>query len=337
MDVDVKVQVHLGCAQQDDVQVVHACALAADARVLGRGNLHVFGVGANRFNRLQVKALYIQQCLKAALVEHVDHVSGDAAHAVAALDALFEHHLLDVFGGGQGRAARAGLEGEAVLEQAGRLDDLGGVACHLQAHRVAGNLGGTGDDAGRVADLVNLDDVVDINLRDGEADQRVGDQVVGDNDNLLGVHRVGECVADRAAGRRSDLTGAVAHVVGGWGGDEGHVDNRGSLLHVGGSAAVAAEDNRLVHDALRDGLADLRAHVVALDAGDHAVFDVADDRLMHVKDRACVDGQIFDAHLGNLVQHHVQHIVAVSHVVVEGNGHSVPELTFFNRFFNRCY
>lgn len=125
VDVDVKVQVHLGCAQQDDVQVVHACALAADARVLGRGNLHVFGVGANRFNRLQVKALYIQQRLKAALVEHVDHVSGDAAHAVAALDALFKHHFLDIFGGGQGRAARTGLEGEAVLEQAGRLDDLG--------------------------------------------------------------------------------------------------------------------------------------------------------------------------------------------------------------------
>ena len=99
---------------------------------------------------------------------------------------------------------------------------------------------------------------------------------------------------------------------------------------------MAAEDDRFVHDSFGDGFADLAAHVVALDAGDNAVFDVTDDWLVHVKNRACVDRQVLDAHFCDLIQHHVQHIVAVSHVVVEGNGHSIPEFAFFNRFFNRC-
>ena len=131
MYIDVKVKVHLGCTQQNNVQAVYAGALAADTCILGCRNFHMFWIGADGFNCLQVEALYVQQRFEAACLQHIDHVAGDTAHAKAALDALFEHHVFDIFCSSQGRTACTGLEGEAILEQTGGFDDLCSIACHL--------------------------------------------------------------------------------------------------------------------------------------------------------------------------------------------------------------
>ena len=80
---------------------------------------------------------------------------------------------------------------------------------------------------------------------------------------------------------------------------------------------MAAEDNRFVHDAFGDCFTNLCAHVVAFDAGYNTVFDVTDNWFVNIKNRTCIDGQVFISHLCDLFQNHVQDIVAVSHVVME--------------------
>ena len=322
VDVDVEAQVHLGGAQQHHIQAVHGGALGVGGGIVHGGDLAVVGVLADGLHRLQVKALDVQQLLEAAGVEHIHHVAGDAAQAEGAVDVVPEHDILEELGGSQGCAAGAGLEGEAVLEEAAGLDDPGGGLGHHKAHGIAGDLGGAGDDAGGIADGFHGNHIINIGLVDGALCEGIGHQIVGDDDDLFGVHGVGEGVAQGAAGGSAGLAGAVAHGVGGGSRDKGNIDGSPAGDDVGGAAAVGAELHRRVHDAGGNGPAHARGHVVAAQLGDHAAANVVDQGPVAVKDGGGVDGEVFHAHLGQLLHDHVQNEVAVAHMVVEGHRHA---------------
>ncbi len=127
--------------------------------------------------------------------------------------------------------------------------------------------------------------------------------MVGDNDHPVGVARVAHGIAQRAAGRGPGHAVGVAHGVGRRSGNEGDVDVHAAGVDGIGPAAVAAEAHRLLQHALGYRAADAAAHVVGLNAGDHAAFDVVNQRGMHVKQAAGLDGQPLDAHLGGLSKH----------------------------------
>ena len=86
---------------------------------------------------------------------------------------------------------------------------------------------------------------------------------------------------------------------------------------------MGAELNGSLQNALGNGPANAGGHVVALDGGDDLVFDMLDDGHMGVKDGAGVHVQLVDAQSGDLLHDHIQHEVAVTQVMVEGNGHTV--------------
>ena len=72
--------------------------------------------------------------------------------------------------------------------------------CDQEAIGRAGDLRGAGDDLRGIADGWDFDHVVNIVALDlpGNAGER--NEVVGDDDDLVGVHRVGEREAERTAG-----------------------------------------------------------------------------------------------------------------------------------------
>ena len=325
MDVDVEVRVDLRGPQDHHVQAVHHCAALGGAGVVEGGDLLVPGVAAQGLHRLQVEALHVQQGLETPRLEHVYHIAGDAAQAEASLDALFQHDLLEEARRRQGRAPRAGLEGEAVLQKAGALDDLGRIGGHDQAHRVPGDPGGAGDDALGVADGVHRNHIVHVDFRDGPALQGIGHQVVRNDDHFFCVHGVGDGVAQTAAGGLSEFSGAVAHGVRAGGGDEGHVDGGAPAGDVAGPSAVGAELHGLLHEAPGNLPAQSGGHVVRLQGGYHVVPDMVRQGLVDVEEGAGVDGQVLDSQRRDLLHDHVQHVVAVAQVVVEGNRHAVPE------------
>ena len=283
-------------------------------------------VRADGLHGLQVKALHVHQRTEAARVEHVHQIAGDAAGGEGALNLIPHHHVHQELCRRQRRAARAGLEGEAVLQQARVANHIHRALGHHQAHGVAGDLGGAGHDALGVADGGNLHHVIDVNFRDRPAQQRIGHQVVGDDDDLFGVHRVREGVAEAAAGGGAELAGAVTHRIRRGRGDEGHVDGRVAQGDVPGTAAVGAEVHRLVHQALGDAAAQSGGHVVRVDLAHHAILDVLLQRgCVHVEDGACVQRQLPDAEVRDLLHHHVQRVVAVAQVMVEGDGHATRQ------------
>ena len=95
---------------------------------------------------------------------------------------------------------------------------------------------------------------------------------------------------------------------------------------------MGAELHRLFQNAFGDLGADAAAHVVGDEFGDHAVLDVVHEGQMAVEQRAGIDGDILVSHAGDLVHDHVEHIVAVSQMVVEGDAAAVLDACQLNGF-----
>ena len=162
-------------------------------------------------------------------------------------------------------------------------------------------------------------------------------EVVGDDDNLFRAHGVREGIAQGPAGRLADLAGHVAHGVRGRRRDERDVDRGDALEDVRGASAVRAELHRFFEDALGDLRTDAAAHIVGDELGHDAVSDVIRQGQMAVEQRARIDGDILVSHGRNLVQDHVQDVVAVSQVMVEGNTAAVFHAGQLNGFAEGLY
>lgn len=93
---------------------------------------------------------------------HGGDLAGDAAQREAAVDVLIQHFLPQEAGGGQGCAAAAHLHGEAVVEIAGGLNDVGGGLGDQQLLGILGVAGGPGHDALGIADVVGQHHIVHV-------------------------------------------------------------------------------------------------------------------------------------------------------------------------------
>ena len=86
---------------------------------------------------------------------------------------------------------------------------------------------------------------------------------------------------------------------------------------------MGTELHRLFHNALADGTAHTGGNIVSGDTGDYMIFNMLQNRGMGIKQRACIHVDILNAQLSDLLHDHIQHEVAVTQMVMEGNGHAV--------------
>ena len=297
------------------------------AGVVAGADLVVEVVVFQALGGVQVEALHVQDAVDEALLVHGGDLAGDAAQGEAAVDVLVDHLLAQEPGGGQGRAAGAHLHGEAVVQITGGLDDVGGGFGDQQLLGVLGIAGGPGHDALGVADVVGHDHIVHLELRDGPGGVGIGHQVVGDDDDVVGIGGVGAGIAQGAAGDAVLVVPAVAVgvAVGVAGGSaqEGHVNVQVAGADGAGPAAVGPEHHRAVDEAPGHLLGQLAPHAGGLDMGDDAVLDVADQGGVDRGQGAGRQGQVFIAHFRQLIHHGVDDVVAVAEVVVEADGHAV--------------
>ena len=100
---------------------------------------------------------------------------------------------------------------------------------------------------------------------------------------------------------------------------------------------MGTECDRLFENALAYGASYDTAYVVGLETCDNAVSYMAYEGLMGVKNRAGVDIYILYALFGNGFHNHVENIVAVSQMVVEGDRHAVLKTAEVDDFFERRY
>ena len=231
---------------------------------------------------VEIEALHVENTVDEALLVHGRDLAGDAAEGEPAVDTAVEHLLAEETRRGKRSTAGAHLHGEAVIEVARRVDDIGGIAGDEQLLRVLRVARCAGHDALRVADVVRDDDVVDLVLRNGPGSVRIGDEMVRDDHDLVGIGGVRAGVAQRAAGNAlvviTAVTVGIAVGVARRRAEEGDVDVQLTRADGRGAPAVRAEHDRAIHQAAGDGLRQLAAHTGRFDVRDNAVLNVADER-----------------------------------------------------------
>ena len=94
--------------------------------------------------------------------------------------------------------------------------------------------------------------------------------------------------------------------------------------------------NRLVHQAMRDGIRQFAAHSGGVNTGNDAAFDVLNQRIVAGHQGAGRQGQIFKAHLRQQRDHIINDPVPLAKRVMEGNGHSVLKPAADHRLLQRC-
>ena len=196
--VAVEVDVHLQGGQDDVVQPVDKGALVEGIGVGPGGDAVVGGVD-DVGHGVQVKGLGVHEHPHHAPVKQIAHGLGQTAHAEAHPDAPLLHDLGQGDGAGDGRAAHAGLVGEALLEVGGVHHHLGAVLRHHQLALVGGGLGRAGSDFFRNADGVHHAHIVHLGHGDMGGEVGEGDQAVRDGHDVLGLVAVDVGVAQHAA------------------------------------------------------------------------------------------------------------------------------------------
>src|SRR5581483_4621560 len=147
----------------------------------------------------------------------------------------------------------------------------------------------------------DFDDVVDVVALDLPWHAGERNEVVGDNDDAVGVHGVGESKAEGAAGALAVGAVGVAEHVGRGSGDDGDVDVNFAILDGLEATAMGAQNAHAHHVALG---------AVVAERTIHAAFDVVNDAGLHQLDDTGLRGEgctwepadVLHAHAGGGLQ-----------------------------------
>ena len=80
---------------------------------------------------------------------------------------------------------------------------------------------------------------------------------------------------------------------------------------------MRTEDDRLLHQAVRDFLCQVATQTAGRDLRDDAILDVLDEWFVNILQARCCKMQVLEPHLCQFVDHHIHHLVASAEVVVE--------------------
>ena len=323
-DVHVEVGVDLERAEDDEVELVDEGPLIQRIRVLGGRNLVVLQVLADRLDGRLIEALSIDDRADVALVQEVDEWLRDAADGEAHLDLALGEERLEEAGRGEGGAATTGLEGKSVAEVRGRGHDAGTVFGHLQLTDVLGHADDVARDLRRVTDFVDDADIIDVDHRDGWREVRERHHGVGDRDDVVGVAGIDDAVGQHTAVALAADAAEVTILVRGRRTDKCDINVDVPFFDGAHAAAVASDDRRRREPAEGYVLADTVTDAGGLDADDGALFDHLCDATVRLAERRRADREVAEAHLLCGLEHHIDDVVTVAEMMMEGKDHAVP-------------
>jgi hypothetical protein len=176
--------------------------------------------------------------------------------------------------------AGTGLEREAVAHDTAIPNEPRDVLGDEETVGAARDLRRARHDLRRITDHRNLDDPIHVVALDLPGNARERHEVVRDDDHPVGVHRVGECEAQRPARRRPMRAVGIAEAVRSRRGDDGDVDVHVAILDRLPAATVRSQHAETGHAAARSKIAQRTIHA-ALDVMHDAAPHQVDDGRMH--------------------------------------------------------
>ena len=94
-------------------------------------------------------------------------------------------------------------------------------------------------------------------------------------------------------------------------------------------APMGSHDGQVLQLPRRNRFPDPSPDAGRLEPGDGSVLNIRNNGIVGLSQRAGADGNIPDAHFMNLFHYHVQYVIALSEMMMEGKGHSIPDPAFY--------
>jgi len=321
--IEIEVDIDLSGTSNHDIKVVDD-----RARVGGVGVLIDVGLDVTRpvlkhgLDRVKIEGLAGGQLADKTLLEHVNKDASGATVGHTGADAFLLELLLESHHGSEGGATSTSLEAELGSQQAESVDEGGAVLTDLEGLGVSGQTGGARDDALVITDRGNDDNAINPVLTDADRSARILDEVVGDNDDVLGKLGIDCRVGERTAGALAKETVAVTLVIASRGSDESDIDVDITLLDCTDTSTMRAND----HDAMEVTSADAEAKAVvgtSVDGLDGAILEQRDEVLLTVVEGGRSKVHVLDTELLELLHDRDEDAITSTKVVVEGHSHAI--------------
>ena len=176
-------------------------------------------------------------------------------------------------------------------------------------------------------------------LRNGPRGIGVRHQVVGNHHHLICIFGICAGIPQRATGNAvlpiPAVSVGVAIGVTGGRTQEGHIDVQVARGDGSGPPTMGTKYHREIHQAPGNLLCQGATQARGLNVCDQSGADVPNQGAVDGSQRGSRQGQIPESHGRQLIQHHIQDVVAVAEVMVEADGHAVLQSGFPNGFFQR--
>ena len=101
------------------------------------------------------------------------------------------------------------------------------------------------------------------------------------------------------------------------------------------ASAVCADDRGFLQFAMGHDFTDAVTDTAGGQSGHDAFFDIVGNDIGGLTDRGSRQLDVLEAHRCDRAHDHVDHVVTVTEVMMEGNGHTVPEAALFDGFLDR--
>ena len=245
------------------------------------------------------------------------------------MDILFDHLFPQVTRRCKACATGAHLHGEAIIEVSARLNHIRSGLGDEQLLGVFGKARCAAHNALGIADGIHLNNIIHIGLRN--AIGRIGEahDVVRDDHAFIRMERIELGITQRTAAGCvffiAVIAVCIAIGVAGRCAKEGYVNVQLPGFNRRRTAAMGTEHDGEIHKPPGNLLRQFSAKAAGFNVGNHAVFDMLNQRGVDIRKGACSKGQILDAHFGDLLHNHIDNIVTIAEVMVEGNCHPIPK------------
>jgi len=315
--IDIEVDIDLSSTSDHDVKVVDDRARVRGVGVLIDISLDVLGpVLKHGLDGLKIEGLAGGELADEALLEHVNKDASSTTVGHTSADALLLELPLEGNHGGEGGATSTSLEAELRSEETKSVDEVGAVVTDLEGLRISGQTSGTGDDTLVVTDGRNDDDAINPVLADADRSARILDEVVSDDNDVLGELSIDSRVGERTAGALAKETVAVTLVIASRSSDESDIDLDITLLDSTDTSTMRAND----HDTVEVTSADAEAEAVvgtSVDGLDSTVLEERDEVLLAIMERRRSEVHVLNTELLELLHDGDEHTVTSTEMVME--------------------
>jgi len=315
--IDVEVDIDLGSTSDHDVKVVDDRARVGRIGVLINVGLDVFGpVLKHGLDGLKIEGLAGGELADKALLEHVDKDASGTTVGHTSADALLLELLLERNHGGEGGATSTSLEAELRSEKTKSIDKRGTVVTDLEGLRIGGKTGGARHDTLVITDGRNDDNAIDPVLTDADRSARILDEVISDDNDVLGELGIDGGIGKRTTSALAEKTVAVTLIITSRSSDESDIDLDITLLDGTDTSTVGTNDHHTLK--ITSAHAETEAVVgTGVDGLNSAILEERNEILLSIMERRRCKIHVLNTELLELLHDGNKHAITSTKMVVE--------------------